>query len=135
MSVEPWLIFIAGIITVAGSVFGARYASKASVKVKEIDVDAAAYERADRINAAAFLRLEGEVTRQGREISELRTTVEKVTKAFRVAINFIEQFLLWERDGSLPPRPNIPESLKEYLDPSLIREHIRQQKQDDRTQP
>ena len=99
MSVEPWLIFIGVLVTAAGSILGALYVARASVKVKEIDVDAAAYERADRINTGAFKRLEDEVNRQGRELTELRTTVEKVTKAFRVAINFIEQFLLWERDG------------------------------------
>lgn len=131
MPVEPWLIFLAGLLTVAGSVLGARYASRASVKVKEIDVDAAAYERADRINAAAFQRLESEVTRQGKELSELRTTVEKVTKAFRTAINFIEQVLMWERDGLRSPRPNIPDSLREYLDPLLIVEHVRQQSKDE----
>lgn len=135
MPIEPWLIFAACLVTVGGSIFGARYAGRASVKVKEIDVDAAAYERADRINSGAFSRLEAEVTRQGAELSRLRSTVEEITKAFRIAINFIEQFLLWERDGSQPPRPHIPESLKEYLDPRLIAEHIRQQAQDDETPP
>lgn len=133
MPIEPWLIFAGVLVTAGGSILGALYVAKASVKVKEIDVDAAAYERADRINTGAFTRLENEVTRQGAELVELRTTVEKVTKAFRIAINFIEQFLLWERDGSQPPRPHIPESLKEYLDPRLIAEHIRQQSLDEDT--
>lgn len=131
MPIEPWLIFFGVVVTAGGSIMGALYVAKASVKVKEIDVDAAAYERADRINTGAFKRLEDEVTRQGRELTELRATVEKVTKAFRTAINFIEQFLLWERDGSQPPRPHIPDSLKEYLDPRLIAEHIRQQSLDE----
>lgn len=134
MNVEPWLAFLGAVITVTGSYGAAKYASKASVRTKELDVDAAAYERADRITNGAFLRLEAEVNRQGSEISELRATVEKVTRAFRVAINFIEQFLLWERDGSQPPRPHIPDSLKEYLDPRLIAEHIRQQSLDKDTQ-
>lgn len=131
MAIEPWLMFLGGLVTVAGSVFGARYASGASVKVKEIDVDAAAYERADRINAAAFQRLEGEVARQGKELSELRATVGQITKAFQTALTFIERFLSWERDGAHPPRPNIPETLKEYLDPRLVRSHVNKQEQDE----
>ena len=60
----------------------------------------------------------------------MRESVDKVTRVFQIAMNFIEQFLLWERDGSRPPRPNIPQELKEYLDPGLIREHRRQQEED-----
>lgn len=137
--IELWQAVALAIITVTGSIMAARYAGKSSVKVKELDVDAAAYERAERINTAAFLRLEGDVkdlrsraTMQDAELVKLRDGMDKVTRAFRVAMNFIEQFLLWERDGSQPPRPNIPESLKEYLDPSLIREHMRQQERDDK---
>lgn len=139
MNVEPWQAILLAIITAGGATWGARFAGKSSVKVKELDVDAAAYERAERINAAAFTRLEGDVTDlrtrstlQDAELVKLRDGMDKVTRAFRIAMNFIEQFLLWERDGSQPPRPNIPESLKEYLDPSLIREHIRQQERDDK---
>lgn len=127
---DPWLVFLGGVITVAGSVFGARYASRASVKVKEIDVDAAAYERADKINAAAFQRLEAEVERQGQELSELRNAVKQINKVFQTALNFIEQFLLWERNPQAP-LPQIPEPLKEHLDPRLVAEHIRQQAQDE----
>lgn len=127
---DPWLVFLGGVITVAGSVFGARYASRASVKVKEIDVDAAAYERADKINAAAFQRLEAEVERQGQELSELRNVVKQINKVFQTALNFIEQFLLWERNPQAP-LPQIPEPLKEHLDPRLVAEHIRQQAQDE----
>lgn len=137
--IELWQAVLLAVITVTGSIMAARYAGKSSVKVKELDVDAAAYERAERINTAAFLRLEGDVTDlrarstlQDAEIVKLRDGMDKVTRAFRIAMNFIEQFLLWERDGSQPPRPNIPETLKEYLDPSLIREHIRQQERDDK---
>lgn len=139
MNIEPWQAILVAVITGIPIYYGARFAGRSSVKVKELDVDAAAYERAERINAAAFLRLEGDVTdlrarstMQDAELVKLRDGMDKVTRAFRIAMNFIEQFLLWERDGSQPPRPNIPESLKEYLDPSLIREHIRQQERDDK---
>lgn len=137
--IELWQGALLAIITVGGSIMAARYAGKSSVKVKELDVEAGAYDRAERINAAAFIRLDGEIAElrsrsvlQDAEIVKLRDGMDKVAHAFRVAMNFIEQFLLWERDGSQPPRPNIPESLKEYLNPSLIREHIRQQARDDR---
>lgn len=123
---DPWLVFAGVVITVGGSVFGARYASRASVQVKEIDVDAAAYERADKINAAAFQRLEAEVSRQGNELKELRNAVKQINKVFQTALNFIEQFLLWERNPEAP-LPRIPDALKEHLDPRLVIEHIRQQ--------
>jgi hypothetical protein len=139
VNIESWQAVLLAIIAAAATGFAARYTAKSSVKAKELDVDAAAYERAERINAAAFLRLEGDVadlrdrsTLQHAESVKLRDGMDKVTRAFRIAMNFIEQFLLWERDGSLPPRPNIPETLKEYLDPSLIREHMRQQDRDEK---
>lgn len=139
MNIELWQGIVLAIISAGGVGFAARFAGKSSVKVKELDVDAAAYERAERINTAAFTRLEGDIsdlrnrsTMQDDELRKLRDGMDKVTHAFRIAMNFIEQFLLWERDGSQPPRPNIPESLKEYLDPSLIREHMRQQERDDK---
>ena len=136
--IELWQGVLLAVITVGGTFMGARYTGKSSVKVKELDVDAAAYERAEKINTAAFNRIEKEVqdlrerlTQQGKDLGDLRDGMDKVTRAFRIAMNFIEQFLLWERDGSQPPRPNIPESLKEYIEPSLIREHARQQNRDE----
>ena len=139
MNLEPWQAILVGIISTIGIGYAARFAGRSSVKVKELDVDAAAYERAEKINVAAFSRIEGEVkdlrdrlTQQGKELGQLRDGMDKVTHAFRIAMNFIEQFLLWERDGSPPPRPNIPETLKEYLSPFLIREHERQQERDDK---
>ncbi|RJU01971.1 hypothetical protein D6T65_04955 [Arthrobacter frigidicola] len=134
-----WIGIIIALITGAVSVIGVRYTSKSTVKVKELEVDASAYDRAERIYNSALSRLDSDIqdlrtrsTAQEAEITKLRDGIGKVTAAFRVAMNFIEQFLLWERDGSAPPRPSIPDSLKEYLDPQLIREHIRQQAQDDR---
>lgn len=119
--VVPVAIALLGLI---GSYFTVRYTTRATVKVKEIDVDAAAYERADKINAGAFQRLENEVTRQGAELSRLRTTVEKLTKAFQVAVTVIEQFLTGRR-------PRIPESLNEYLDPRLLESYVRHVQSED----
>ncbi|ALV45839.1 hypothetical protein MB46_10440 [Arthrobacter alpinus] len=139
MTLQGWLT-IAGIVVTAVFSYGAsRYAGRASVKVKEVEVDAAAYERAESINAAMFKRLQEEVSAlkesheaQGDKLRILRDDLDKVTHVFRISMNFIERFLLWARDGSLPPIPSIPEQLREHLDPSLIREHGRQQEQNDR---
>lgn len=137
MTQQAWLTVVGVIIAALASYGAARYAGKASVKVKEIDVDAAAYARAQVINNAAFERLDKEITalqkshaNQGTEIRQLRTDLDHVTKTFRISMNFIERFLLWARDGSKPPIPTIPDSLREHLDPSLIREHSRQQEYD-----
>lgn len=129
---EAWQVIIVGVITVVGSVVTSRIAARGSVETKKLDVDASAYERAERINAQAFARLDERIDEQDKQIERLQKGMEEVTQAFRIAINFIEQFLLWERDGSAPPRPSIPEYLKKYLDPDLIREHIRQQRADER---
>lgn len=59
---DPWLIFLAGLVTVAGSVLGARYASRASVKVKELDVAGQAYVQAQGINADIVRALQGRIT-------------------------------------------------------------------------
>lgn len=130
-------VFAGILVTAFASYAAARFAGKSSVKVKEIDVDAAAYERAEKINTAAFLRLEKRIEElesrdeaRSKEFEKIQSGFEKLTRVFRIAINFIEQFLLWERDGSNPPRPNIPKDLKEYLDPSLIREHVKQQEEE-----
>lgn len=138
---NPVLIFLASVASLVATVIVGLITAKGSLKTKVLDIDAQAYERAERINNGAFERLEKEVEElkgahveqgqvikiQGEEIKHLRTGMNKVTHAFGVAMNFIEQFLLWERDGSRPPRPHIPGALEEYLDPALIREHIRQQ--------
>lgn len=129
-------VFLGIVATAAGSYGAARYSGRSSVKVKEIEVDAAAYERADKINDGVLTRLDNRVKEleqkdkdRDEQLSNMRGVVQKLDRVFRIAINFIEQLLLWERDGSRPPRPHIPEDLKEYLDPSLIVEHARQQEE------
>jgi hypothetical protein len=127
-------LFVAAIVGSVLSFMAVRSSGKSTVQAKEVEVDAAAYGRAEAINMVAFARMQAEIDAvkasheaQGKEIKDLRTSVDKVNRVFQIAMNFIEQFLLWERDGSRPPRPNIPAELKEYLDPALIREHRRQQ--------
>jgi exonuclease VII small subunit len=52
--VEQWQAIILGCITLAGSVYGAYRAGKTTVKVKELDVDGKAFERAEQIYAGAI---------------------------------------------------------------------------------
>lgn len=51
---EPWLAITLGLITLAGSAYGAYRAGKTSVRVKEIEVDGQAYTRAEQIYAGAI---------------------------------------------------------------------------------
>ena len=134
MTLQGWLTLAGIVVTAIFSYGAARYAGRSSVRVKEVEVDAAAYERAEAINVAAFMRLEKEVMDQGKKLEELRTDLNKVTHVFRISMAYTERFLLWARDGSRPPIPSIPEQLREHLDPSLIREHSRQQEETERSQ-
>jgi hypothetical protein len=71
MNIEPLWALVGIVITVAGSVFGARYAGKSSVKVKELDVDGQAYLRAQGINAEIVAALR-------EELAGIRGRLEKV---------------------------------------------------------
>lgn len=122
-----------GIVTVIGSVLAARYTGRSSVQVKEVEVEAAAYQRAEAINVALFERLESEVKKlstrdkeREEQVKGLRRDLDSVTRTFRISMNFIERFLLWAKSGSNPPIPPVPESLREHLDPALLEEHARQ---------
>ncbi len=61
------------------------------------------------------------------DVKEVKRDLSQMTRVFSTALNFIERFLLWAQDGSKPPIPDVPESLREHLDNHLIREHKRQQ--------
>lgn len=76
---EPWLIFAAGIITVAGSYGAARYAGRAAVKVKELDVDGQAYIRAQGINAEIVEALREQI----KDLNDRLGSVEKEVKEVR----------------------------------------------------
>lgn len=134
MNLQMWLTIAGIVITALFSYLAARYAGRSSVRVKEVEVDAAAYERAEAINVKAFTRLETEVKEQGKKLEELRSDLNQITQVFRISMAYIERFLLWARDGSNLPIPPIPEQLREHLDPMLIREHNRQQEETERTQ-
>lgn len=76
---EPWLIFVASVITVAGSYGAARYAGRTTVKVKELDVDGQAYIRAQGINAEIVEALRHQI----RDLNERLESVEKEVKEVR----------------------------------------------------
>jgi hypothetical protein len=61
--IEPWQMILGAIITVIGSVLAARVAGRASVKVKELDVDGQAYLRAEGITANLIKQLEASIVR------------------------------------------------------------------------
>ncbi|NOJ59767.1 hypothetical protein [Arthrobacter sp. 260] len=62
-----------------------------------------------------------------KEVEKLRTDLNKVTRTFSTAINFIERLMLWAIDGCKGPMPVVPRTLIEHLDPGLVDEHQRQQ--------
>lgn len=55
---DPVLAVILGLITLLGTVYGAYKAGKTAVKVKELDVDGKAFERAEQIYAGAIATLQ-----------------------------------------------------------------------------
>lgn len=149
MVLEIWqviLLFLGGLATVIGTYFTARYTARSAVIVKELDVDGKAFERAEKIYLTSLERLEGEFethrensakdirelkersTAQDEEITRLRASIEKVNGAFRVAVNFIEEMLIWAGDPQL--RPRVPNLLREHLDPGLVARHARQTEAD-----
>lgn len=61
------------------------------------------------------------------DVAELRTALKETNTLFRTALDFIEKLWLWAHDGSKPPIPDVPDSLRSHLDPALFREHVKQQ--------
>jgi hypothetical protein len=62
------------------------------------------------------------------QLTTVKNDLDLLGRVFGVAVNYIERFLQWAKDGSRPPIPDIPEPLRSHLDPSLIDEHHRQQR-------
>jgi hypothetical protein len=134
--VNEWLILAGGLITVIGSYGAARYAGRSSVKVKEIDIEAGAYERVKKINDAAFERLEKDISdlskkvgEQGAQISALLTDNRRSKRIIEAFANYVEEVLLWDDSGGKPPRPPIPDILKPILQAGLVGEHERQNRE------
>lgn len=134
---NEWFVIGGIAITSVFSYLAARYSSRSAVKAKTVEVDAEAYERADGINVQILQNVDNELKRlslkveeqdkalatQASQIKSLTTDVEEVTRIFRVAINFIEQDLLWEANGRRGERPIIPVALRRYINQELMTEH------------
>lgn len=134
---NEWFVFGGIAVTAVFSYFAARYSSRSAVKAKTVEVEAEAYERADGINVQILQNVENELKRlslkvkeqenalttQAGQIKSLTDDVEEVTRIFRVAINFIEQDLLWEANGRRGERPIIPAALRKYISQELITDH------------
>jgi hypothetical protein len=67
-------------------------------------------------------KLEGEVT-------SVRNDLNAITRTLRISTNYIERLWQWGTSGSRPPIPDIPETLYTHLDPTLIDEHHRRQRE------
>lgn len=77
MEFDPggWFYLVAAAITIAGSYAAARYAGKASIKVKELDVGQLAYATAQKITSELIDNLRTELDRAKKQIQELQETL------------------------------------------------------------
>ena len=114
------LLTLVGILIVAGGgAYGATYAGRTASKTsKEATAVTFSKNLMDRVES-----LEDDVR-------DLRKGLDHMSRNFNTAINFIERMVLWARGGSQPPMPNLPETLKPHLDPSLIDRHHEQQERE-----
>lgn len=85
---DGWLIFLAGLATVAGSILGARYAGRATIKVKELDVDGQAYIRAQGINEEIVTALRDQI----KDLSDRLGSVEREVKEVREHNNALTRY-------------------------------------------
>jgi len=85
---EGWMIFLAGLATVAGSYGAARYAGRATVKVKELDVEGQAYIRAQGINAEIVEALRSQIA----DLSSRLGSVEREVKEVREHNNALTRY-------------------------------------------
>lgn len=85
---EPWLIFATGLVTVGGSYGAARYAGRASVKIKELDVEGQAYSRAQGINAEIVDALREQI----RGLNERLDSVEREVREVREHNNALTRY-------------------------------------------
>lgn len=91
---ELWQGIILGLITVSGTVYAAYRTGKTTVKVKELDVDGQAFERAEGIYTGAIATLQGQLTaldnarkedklEYAKELAKRDTRLERVEQEIR----------------------------------------------------
>lgn len=112
MNPDQILPLIGALIAGAVGVYGATYAGRTSSKASK------------ESNAVTFSKtLIDRLESLEEDVKDLRSDLNRVSRNFSTAINFIERMVFWAKGGSKPPIPGIPESLREHLDPSLIDRH------------
>lgn len=134
---NPWFILLGVIITAASGFFSAKLTGRSSVRTKEIEVDALVYDRAERINNAAFTRLEKQIgdldqkvkdqdvllQKQSTDMRELRIDLNSITDSLNAAVTLVEEWMIWVTSGCEGPRPEIPRKLRPHIDPDLIEQY------------
>lgn len=121
-------------VTAAGAYGAARFAGKSSVKAKEIDVRATAYVDAQLISKETITWLRDQIIEMKKgqadlkaELAEVKVKTEDVMQDLEIAVNWFEQFLGWEREGSNPPRPHIPAALRKHINRARLIEQRQEQ--------
>ncbi|HET7399729.1 MAG TPA: hypothetical protein VFJ94_14525 [Intrasporangium sp.] len=51
--------------------------------------------------------------------ADLHGVVDQMRHALSLATRYIEALLRWAREGSVPPQPTVPVSLRDLIDPTL----------------
>lgn len=85
--VNLWHIAIAGLLTVAASVLGAKATGRSSVRVAEVSVEEGAYVRAEGIYKGAISRLEKELDDERKLRREMRTELEQTIQELRNTVD------------------------------------------------
>jgi hypothetical protein len=78
MTLDPIWALLGIALTVTGSILGARYAGKSSVKVKELDVDGQAYLRAEGITTGLIETLRKQIEDLNKRLDDVEGEVREV---------------------------------------------------------
>lgn len=85
---DGWMILLSGLGTAVVSILGARIAGRASVKVKELDVDGQAYIRAQGINEEIVTALREQI----KDLSDRLGSVEREVREVREHNNALTRY-------------------------------------------
>lgn len=121
---EQWQGIILGLLTLAGTVYGAYRAGKTTVKVKELDVDGKAFERAKGIYSDAITTLQrqyadlekqrtddkaehaSELAKRDERMERIEKEVDKVRDQNNALITFVYKMLAILRTHNLTDQIN-----------------------------
>lgn len=109
MNIDPLWALLGIVVTVAGSVIGARYAGKSSVKVKELDVDGQAYLRAQGINAEIVEALRAQIEALSSRLEKVEQEMTEVRDHNSALITFAYRLVALARkyghEAEIPTPP------------------------------